>query len=232
MVELSVPQKSCALQVLLISMLHRIGADQWSMASMRYGPHWRMHRKLFNEFFNVSAAKEYDVNQIRVISDFLVHLHQRPRDFRGHIRQQVSPTPANPLYSANPSAVSLTASLSLSISYGIQADTTDNKFTRLFEELLAGVKQTAIPGAFFVDAVPLREYDGMNPFVDGTNPRSDAVVRYLPAWFPGVQFHRFARKVREDAHDAMYLPFEHVMDALRVGAVTTLDIGSSANFGA
>ena len=87
MVELSIPQTSCVLSVWLISTLHRIGADQWSIASMRYGQRWRMHRKLFNEFFNVSAVMKYDVNQVRVISDFLIRLYERPKDFRSHIHQ-------------------------------------------------------------------------------------------------------------------------------------------------
>lgn len=43
------------------------------------------------------------------------------------------------------------------------------------------------------------------------------VVKYLPSWFPGAQFHKFAKKVREDAHDARYLPLEHVADTLKVG---------------
>ena len=62
-----------------------MGADQWSVASMHYGPRWRMHRKLFNEFLNISAVKKYDVNQVRGVSDFLVNLYQRPKDFREHI---------------------------------------------------------------------------------------------------------------------------------------------------
>ena len=54
---------------------------------MRYGPRWRMHRKLFNEFFNASTANRYDVNQVRAVSDFLVYLHGRPKGFREHIHQ-------------------------------------------------------------------------------------------------------------------------------------------------
>ena len=95
------------------------------------------------------------------------------------------------------------------------------------------MKRIAVPGAFFVDVVPPREYDCMNPFVNtGTHSRCDATVRYLPSWFPGVQFHRFAEKIRENVHNAMYLPFEHVVDALEVRVVAIIVIDSSANFGA
>jgi hypothetical protein len=87
MADLSVPQICCVLPAWLISVLYRCDTEKWSIASMRYGPRWRMHRKLFNEFFNASVVKKYDVNQVRAISHFLVHLHQRPEDFRGHIHQ-------------------------------------------------------------------------------------------------------------------------------------------------
>jgi hypothetical protein len=45
----------------------------------------------------------------------------------------------------------------------------------------------------------------------------DIIVKYLPTWFPGVQFHRFAKKVRDNAHDARHLPLEYVADTLKVG---------------
>ena len=54
---------------------------------MQYGPRWRTHRKLLNEFFNISAVKRFDVNQARAVSDFLVRLHEHPTDFREHIHQ-------------------------------------------------------------------------------------------------------------------------------------------------
>ena len=52
---------------------------------MRYGPSWRIHRKLFNESFNLAAVDKYDVNQVRAVSIFLVHLHESPKNFREHI---------------------------------------------------------------------------------------------------------------------------------------------------
>lgn len=54
---------------------------------MHYGPRWRTHRKLFNEFFNASTVNKYDVNQVRAVSDLLVHLHEHPTDFREHVHQ-------------------------------------------------------------------------------------------------------------------------------------------------
>jgi hypothetical protein len=41
-------------------------------------------------------------------------------------------------------------------------------------------------------------------------------VRYLPSWFPGVRFHAFGRKIKEDLHNAMTRPVEHVAERLKV----------------
>ena len=55
------------------------------MAFIPYGPWWRAHRKLFNDFINPSAASDYDANQVKVVSDFLVNLHRKPEAFKEHI---------------------------------------------------------------------------------------------------------------------------------------------------
>lgn len=51
----------------------------------------------------------------------------------------------------------LTGSLALSIAYGIQADTPDNEFFRMFTEMMDAMSEALVPGAFFVDIFPLRE---------------------------------------------------------------------------
>ena len=82
------------------------------------------------------------------------------------------------------------------------------------------MNRCAVPGAFFVDIVRPREYRSTHIYlVVDSGARWDVVVRYLPSWFPGVQFHRFAKKVKEDSHNARYRPLEHVADALKVGVV-------------
>ena len=118
-------------------------------------------------------------------------------------------------------AFSLTTSLPLSISYGIQADTLDNKFIRLFEKVLKGVNRCAVPGSFLVDIIRPREYYGCVNItaIIYMNPRLDTIVKYLPQWFPGAQFHTFAQKVNEDSHDARYISLDHVADTLKVGSL-------------
>jgi len=56
----------------------------------------------------------------------------------------------------------LTGSLALSIAYGIQADTPDNEFFRMYEEMLEGVNEASVPGTFLVDVLPHRESNCWN----------------------------------------------------------------------
>lgn len=62
-----------------------MGVTETGMAFMPYGPRWRAHRKLFNDFISPSTANNYDANQVKVISNFLVNLYQNPEAFKEHI---------------------------------------------------------------------------------------------------------------------------------------------------
>lgn len=62
-----------------------MGAIEFTMPFMPYGLRWRAHRRLFHDFIDISTAENYDVNQIKVVSNFLVHLHKEPKAFREHI---------------------------------------------------------------------------------------------------------------------------------------------------
>lgn len=62
-----------------------MGALEYGVAFMPYGQRWRTHRKLFHEFINISTVGNYDSNQIKVVSNFLVNLHREPKAFREHI---------------------------------------------------------------------------------------------------------------------------------------------------
>ena len=53
----------------------------------------------------------------------------------------------------------LTGSLALSIAYGIWADTPDNEFIRMYEEMMGTAHKALVPGSFLVDFLPLRAPD-------------------------------------------------------------------------
>ena len=41
-------------------------------------------------------------------------------------------------------------------------------------------------------------------------------VKYIPEWFPGAGFKRFARLTRKGLEDSMDHPFQYVKEALQV----------------
>jgi len=101
---------------------------------------------------------------------------------------------ARSIYDAPPR---LTGSLALSIAYGIQADTPDNEFFRMYKEMIDSMGDALVPGAFFVDFLPF--------------------LKHFPSWFPGVRFHAYAEKVKQDLHAAKTRPVEYVVEQLKVG---------------
>ena len=123
---------------------------------MPYGPRWRTHRKLFNDFISLSTAKDHDVNQVKVVSDLLVNLHRKPEEFKEHIRLYVVYPPAMLTRLTSGAASRLTGSLALSIAYGIRADTLDNEFICMYEEMFEGARKATVPGSFLVDVLPFR----------------------------------------------------------------------------
>ena len=42
-------------------------------------------------------------------------------------------------------------------------------------------------------------------------------MKHLPSWLPGVRFHAYAKKVKQDLHRAKTRPVQHVMEELKVG---------------
>ena len=49
-----------------------------------------------------------------------------------------------------------TGSLALSIAYGVEIETKDNKFFRLYKEMAHDFDRACVPGTFLVDVLPFR----------------------------------------------------------------------------
>ena len=129
---------------------------------MPYGPRWRVHRKLFNDFISSSTVKDHDVNQAKVVSNFLISLQRKPERFREHIHLCVVYPLAMMTRLTIGATSRLTGSLALSIAYGIRADTLDNEFLRMYEEMLGAAREALVPGTFLVDVLPFRKPDPLS----------------------------------------------------------------------
>ena len=119
-------------------MVRLMGLDKWSFASFGYGEKWRIHRRLFHEFFNVATVGRYDEDQRKATSRLLQNLSEHPADFRHHIKLS-------------------TGSIALAITYGIRVDSPENPYFHGAEEATQSLEEALVPGAFAVNFLPIRE---------------------------------------------------------------------------
>ena len=82
----------------------------------------------------------------------------------------------------------------MKIGYGIAVQETNDPYISVAEEVLDGLSQAGVPGAFWVDLVP--------------------ILKYVPSWFPGASFQKKATRWREVNHIMAEKPFGHVKEQL------------------
>ena len=77
------------------------------------------------------------------------------------------------------------------------------------------IDAAVLPGAFLVDVFPLRTSSSQNGSPHDLKIFTPA-VKYVPEWFPGAGFKRFARMAKKDIDDSVNLPFHHVEESFEV----------------
>ncbi|KAF9645502.1 cytochrome P450 [Thelephora ganbajun] len=95
----------------------------------------------------------------------------------------------------------LAGSLALSVAYGLNVESESDGFYSASEDAMNAVGIALVPGTFLVDALP--------------------ILKYVPEWFPGAGFKRFARMAKESLDGSINSPFQHVKESFEVGAVAT-----------
>jgi len=85
----------------------------------------------------------------------------------------------------------------MAIVYDHDIKPTDYRFVDLVEESIKKLGVSLLPSAFAVNTFPF--------------------LRYLPSWFPGCGFHRFARETYELLDEAKSAPFDFVRQNMRDG---------------
>ena len=82
----------------------------------------------------------------------------------------------------------------MKIGYGIAVQESDDPYISIAEEVLKGIAEAGIPGAFLVDSFPF--------------------LKYVPSWFPGAGFQNMAARVKEAINTMAEKPFRHVQEQL------------------
>ena len=65
---------------------------------------------------------------------------------------------------------SLVGSATLSMTYSIKVQPYNDPYIKIAEEAIGSISELLIPGAFFVDIIP--------------------ILKYIPEWFPGAKLDR------------------------------------------
>lgn len=159
-----------------------MGLSSWTFSMMPYGSIWRTHRRLFHRFFNVGVADLFDDKIEKAVNVFAHRLSESPERFLDHTRF-------------------LTGSLALSVAYGLNIESENNKFYRASEGAMSAVDEAMVPGRFFVDIFP--------------------ILKHIPEWFPGAGWKKFGRMTKEKLYDSITLPFQAVKESFQANTTTT-----------
>ena len=82
----------------------------------------------------------------------------------------------------------------MEIAYGIKVQESGDRYISLAEEVMNGGIEASIPGAFYVDLIP--------------------ILMYVPSWFPGAGFQKKAAHWRKLNKNLLEKPFRYVEEQL------------------
>ncbi|KNZ75064.1 O-methylsterigmatocystin oxidoreductase [Termitomyces sp. J132] len=91
----------------------------------------------------------------------------------------------------------LTGTIIMSVTYGIDVLPENDPYIAIAETAMHGMSEATIPGRFLVDFIPL--------------------LKYVPAWMPGVDFQRKAKAWRDCTMQLVENPFAVVQQKLAKG---------------
>ncbi|KAK0463550.1 cytochrome P450 [Desarmillaria tabescens] len=129
------------------TMLHLAGWG-FDFGFMRYSDGWRMHRRMFHQYFQSRAVPAYYPVQMRSSLALLQQLHKSPDAFVRHVRHHAG-------------------SVIMKIVYGYDADADGDKFVESVDEALESVRIIGNVGVFLVDYIPWLKY--LPQWLPGTN---------------------------------------------------------------
>lgn len=95
------------------------------------------------------------------------------------------------------------AALTMEVTYGMSV-TSEDSFLQAVMEAAEAMKKPAVPGTFLVDTIPM--------------------LKYVPEWFPGAGFQKFARVARERSNLAVDGPLEYVKELMKSDGVSNVSI--------
>ncbi|KAK0480126.1 cytochrome P450 [Armillaria novae-zelandiae] len=126
----------------------KLSGWEFGLILMRYSDWWRMHRRMFHQYFQLRAIPSYHPVQMKATSVLLQQLRKSPDVFACHVRH----------YSG---------SVIMKIVYGYDVDANGDKFVELADRAMTSARATGNIGSFLVDYIPALRY--LPRWLPGTN---------------------------------------------------------------
>jgi len=128
---------------------------------MKYGDYWRLHRKLFHQYFRSTVVARYHPVSTKTVGELIHALRQTPDQFLRHIRL-------------------MAGSNILRIVYGMEVKSEDDPIIVLIEESMNILSKFVNVGSYLVDSLPVLQY--IPAWVPGAQFKRDAAK-----WTPIVE---------------------------------------------
>jgi hypothetical protein len=174
-----------------------------------YGDVWRESRRIFTKHFSNSNSINHP-RDILYVRRFLGQLLQKPNDFLQHARTYVLFTVS---FVNRPfiffASLRLVGSTTLSMTYSINVRPYNDPYIAIAEEAVEAMAELMVPGAFFVDILP--------------------VLKYVPDWFPGAKFQRKAAMMRTHAEKMRNATFAETKKLMVFTPVISQDCAPNLN---
>ncbi|KAF8191472.1 cytochrome P450 [Mycena galopus ATCC 62051] len=123
-----------------LPMVNELMGWDFALAFMKYGDHWRAHRRLFHEVFNSVAAQSFRPKEREVTNELLNDFLEKPdHDLLGHLRH-------------------MAAKIVMSIAYGIDVLPANDPYVEWSDAAVEGLVTAIVPGRFLVDSFPFLKY--------------------------------------------------------------------------
>ncbi|KAF7368863.1 Cytochrome P450 [Mycena venus] len=106
---------------------------------IKYGDEWRIHRRLFNNAFNIQAARNYEPHEVVGAHMLLKRLLHTPEHFLPHFRQ-------------------MAGEIIMSVAYGIDVLPSDDPYITLAHKAVYTFSIAFVPGLYLVDTFPILKH--------------------------------------------------------------------------
>lgn len=162
----------------------------FNTAFKKYGSEWRAERRMFQQAYKPDAVLAYHPIQTQNIHNLLHNLLATPEDFREHYRLSVIWFFFWVAHFIGSLVYSLAGAIITSTVYGHDISGKSDYYVDMVATSAKRLAEGLVPGKYAVNALPF--------------------LSNLPEWFPGCQFHLFARETRQLNKEILERPLKIV----------------------